>query len=107
MTSTSASPLDDRILVQVRLALAELKGCRMTLAAKAEEARDEGLTGAEIDAACAGTSFDAKAAFAVKLARASRSGDPAALDAAIAKARAAGFSQACIDAILAEPDPCA
>lgn len=54
--------LPARLRVQLELALLGDCGCATTIARLEREARSSGLTGAEIDAALAGRSFDATAA---------------------------------------------
>lgn len=54
-----------RVRAQLRLALLGDCGCRETLGNLENEARSSGLTGAEIDAALGGRSFEARTAAAV------------------------------------------
>lgn len=75
-----------RVLAQLRLALLADCGCQRTLAALDLGARQAGLTGAEIDAALAGRSFDARTDATLRYAFAIKTG--AAEQVAMAKAKA-------------------
>jgi hypothetical protein len=97
--------LDERIRIQVELALADSRCCAEARAQQECAARGAGLSGAEIDAARGGRCFDMRANAAVVLACASRSSSAppgAPLEAALAaKARRAGLSDAEIEAVQA------
>lgn len=97
--------LDERIRIQVELALADCRGCAEARAQQECLARTAGLSGAEIDAARSGRCFDMRANAAVVLACATRSSPAppaAALMAALAaQARRAGLSDAEIEAVQA------
>lgn len=60
--------LDDRIRIQVELALTSAAGCARMRATQECAARDAGLSGAEIDAARGRRCFDRRAQAAVALA---------------------------------------
>jgi hypothetical protein len=97
--------LDERIRIQVELALADCRGCAETRAWQECLARTAGLSGAEIDAARSGRCFDMRANAAVVLACAARAspalpGVPLAA-ALAAQARRAGLSNAEIEAVQA------
>jgi len=66
----SAGSLDMRTRERIALALAQQNGCQYCLSAHTAIGRKAGLDGAEIEANRAGTSHDAKAAAAVRFARA-------------------------------------
>lgn len=68
-------PLHARVTAHLKLALLGDCGCRKTLARLESEARHAGLTGAEIDAAISGRSFEARTAAAVALACAMKAGE--------------------------------
>lgn len=82
----------DRIMVQLRLALLGDCGCEKTLGRLAGEAQTHGLTGAEIDTALAGRSFEARSDAALTYACAVKSGEPAALEQAAARALRLGLT---------------
>lgn len=79
---------------RIALALAQQNACEYCLSAHTAIGRKAGLTGTEIAANRAGTSEDAKAAIAVKLARslAEQNGDVTTAE--LVEARAAGYSDA-------------
>lgn len=79
---------------RIALALAQQNACEYCLSAHTAIGRKVGLSGSEIAANRAGTSEDAKAAVAVKLARslAANNGDVATAE--LVEARAAGYSDA-------------
>lgn len=79
---------------RIALALAQQNACEYCLSAHTAIGRKAGLSGSEIAANRAGTSEDAKAAVAVKLARslAEQNGDVATAE--LVEARAAGYSDA-------------
>lgn len=78
-----------RVQAQLKLALLGDCGCRKTLANLDDEARSSGLTGAEIDAALGGRSFEARTAAAIAFACAIKAGDASALE--LARTRALRF----------------
>ncbi len=88
---SEAHILTRRMKVQIILALLSDCGCEMTLSGLRLDARRHGLTGAEIEAALAGRSFDACTGAAVALSCALRAGEADALDSARQKARAFGL----------------
>ncbi len=97
--------LEDRLRIQVEIALADSCGCAQTRARQENRARAVGLSGAEIDSARAGRCFDMRANAAVVLACALRKdstppGAPVAGPLA-AKARRAGLSLTEIAAVQA------
>lgn len=71
--------LHARVHVQLKLALLGDCGCLTSLANLEEEARSSGLTGAEIDAALSGRSFEARTAAALAFACAIKAGENGAL----------------------------
>jgi hypothetical protein len=88
-----------RIMAQLRLALLSDCGCHKTLGALADEAQSHGLTGAEIDTALAGRSFEARADAALAYACAIKSGATDAIAGAHARAARLGLSQMELDAV--------
>lgn len=86
---TMSDPFSARVLAQLQLALLADCGCERTLAALDHGARRAGLTGAEIDAALAGKSFEARTAAALAFACALKAGDHVQID--LARERAARF----------------
>lgn len=88
-----SAPLSRRMKAKLRLALLGDCGCPDTIGALAAEASAEGLTGAEIDTALAGRSFEARADAAIAYACAIRSGAPGARAAARARGLRLGLSQ--------------
>lgn len=72
--------LHARVHAQLKLALLGGCGCRRTLANLEDQARSTGLTGAEIDAALAGRSFEAQTAAALAFACAIKAGEEGAID---------------------------
>lgn len=112
----NASPLDERTRISIELALTAHSADASIHRQQDLRARALGLSGAEIDAARRGGSFDARTAIAVSLATATGQ-DPRRHREQIGRARGAGISeQACADiAALAarfgqhqpqEDDPC-
>lgn len=91
-----------RTQAQLRLALLGDCGCRTALAGLEAAARSAGLTGAEIDAALAGRSFDARTAAALAFACAIKAGETAARAQARAHALRLGISEGELSAIAAE-----
>lgn len=75
-----------RVQAQLKLALLGDCGCRKTLASLEDEARSSGLTGAEIDAARGGRSFEARTAAALSFACAIKAGDSGAIEQARTRA---------------------
>lgn len=73
----NSTPFSRRVLAQLRLALLADCGCDETLAKLDDNARMAGLTGAEIDAALDGKSFEARTAAALAFACAVKTGDHA------------------------------
>lgn len=86
--------LDPQTRERIALALAQQNSCEYCLSAHTAIGRKAGLTGDEISANRAGTSQDAKAAVAVKLANsiAEHTGDVTTAE--LLEARAAGYSDA-------------
>ena len=72
--------LHARVRAQLKLALLGDCGCPKTLTRLEREARSSGLTGAEIDAAIGGRSFEARTAAAVAFACALKAGKADLLD---------------------------
>jgi hypothetical protein len=70
-----AEGLRERIRAHLKLALLADCGCDKTLASLDLHARNAGLTGAEIDAALVGRSFEVRTAAAVSFACALKSGE--------------------------------
>ena len=64
-----------RVRAQLKLALLGDCGCGKTLASLEDQARSSGLTGAEIDAALSGRSFEARTAAALAFACAIKAGE--------------------------------
>ena len=87
-----ADTFADRVRSQLKLALLGDCGCERTLADLDREARTIGLTGAEIDAALAGRSFEARTAAAISFACAIKAGDRSRMEAAHARAMRLGVS---------------
>jgi uncharacterized peroxidase-related enzyme len=79
---------------RIALALAQQNGCEYCLSAHTAIGRKAGLSGSEIDANRAGTSEDARAAVAVKLARSLAEHNGEIATAELVEARAAGYSDA-------------
>lgn len=75
-----------RVKAQLKLALLGDCGCLKTLADLENEARSSGLTGAEIDAALGGRSFEARTAAALAYACAIKVGEDGSLEQARARA---------------------
>ena len=99
---TISRQISKRVLVQLRLALLADCGCENTLADLDFAARRVGLTGAEIDAALAGTSFGAQTAAALAFACALKTGDQGQIDIASARAMRLGFVGADLEALTSE-----
>jgi hypothetical protein len=92
-------PFHARVTAQLKLALLGDCGCDRTLARLEREARSAGLTGAEIDAARGGRSFEARTAAAVAYACALSAGNAAGIAAARARAQQFGMTEAELDAL--------
>ena len=91
----SASSLDERTRLSIELALTALSADASIQRQQDSRARALGMSGAEIDAARRGWSFDARTSIAVALAR-SVAQDPQRHREQIGRARNAGLSeQAC------------
>lgn len=86
-----AETAHERMMAQLRLALSSDCGCRDTLARMEGEARGSGLTGAEIDAAREGRSFEARTEAAIRFACAIRTGDKESISQSGARARRFGL----------------
>ncbi|VWX58347.1 hypothetical protein [Sphingorhabdus sp. 109] len=87
-----ADPGYERILSQLKLALLNDCGCEDTLSRAEEDARDVGLSGADIDAALGERSFDVRTTAVLALGCAVKNGDAAARDAARERALAVGLT---------------
>lgn len=81
-----------RVTAQLKLALLGDCGCHKTLTRLEREARQSGLTGAEIDAAISGRSFEARTAAAVAFACAMKAGDDDCLQQARTRALQIGVT---------------
>lgn len=86
--------LDAQTRERIALALAQQNACEYCLSAHTAIGRKAGLTGDEISANRAGSSQDAKAAVAVKLAHAISEHTGEVTTAELLEARAAGYSDA-------------
>lgn len=84
--------LHARVKAQLKLALLGDCGCPKTLTRLEREARSSGLTGAEIDAAIGGRSFEARTAAAVAFACGLKAGKADLLDQARARALQLGVT---------------
>lgn len=84
--------LDAKTRERIALAVAEQNACQYCVSAHAAIGRKVGLDAAEIEAARAGTSADARAAVAVAFARALAEHNGQVTAAEIAAVRAAGYS---------------
>lgn len=87
-----AEPEYERILSQLKLALLSDCACKDVLSDAEKEARDAGLSGADIDAALGKRSFDVRTAAILALGCAIRNDDPAARDSARERALALGLT---------------
>ncbi|ASK88832.1 hypothetical protein [Sphingorhabdus sp. SMR4y] len=87
-----AEPEYERILSQLKLALLSDCACKDVLSDAEKEARDAGLSGADIDAALGERSFDVRTAAILDLGCAIRNDDSAALDSAMRRALALGLT---------------
>lgn len=77
---------------QLKLALLSDCGCQTTLSDLERGARSAGLTGAAIDAALAGRSFEARTAAIIAFACAHKAGSPERIEATQARAIKLGIS---------------
>lgn len=91
--------LHARVTAQLKLALLGDCGCSRTIGRLEREARSTGLTGAEIDAALGGRSFEARTAAAVAFACALKAGDSALVAKARSRALQFGITEADLSAI--------
>lgn len=82
-----------RTMAKLRLALLADCGCLRTLGELSAQARLNGLTGAEIDTALAGRSFEARSDAALAYACAIKSGDPGLVGSARTRALRLGLSE--------------
>tara|TARA_R110001599_G_scaffold229635_1_gene428843 strand:- start:1310 stop:1636 length:327 start_codon:yes stop_codon:yes gene_type:complete len=87
-----ADPGYERILSQLKLALLNDCGCEDTLSKVEEDARDAGLSGADIDAALGERSFDVRTTAVLALGCAIKNGDAAAGECARERALALGLT---------------
>jgi uncharacterized peroxidase-related enzyme len=90
----SEGVLDAATRERIALALAQQNACEYCLSAHTAIGRKAGLSGSEIDANRAGTSQDARAAVAVKLARSLAAHNGDVTTAELLEARAAGYTDA-------------
>lgn len=88
-----------RVVAQLKLALLGDCGCRKTLASLEEEAQSSGLTGAEIDAALDGRSFEARTAAALAFACAIKAGEDESIEQARTRALRLGVTDEDLSAI--------
>lgn len=91
--------LSRRLAIQIEISQAADRESGAMTADLITRARSLGLTGAEIEAAQQGRSFDVRDAAALALARACRNGSPAEIALRRRKAVAAGLSKTGIQAI--------
>jgi hypothetical protein len=91
-----------RVRSQLKLALLGDCGCLRTLTEIEDEAKLAGLTGAEIDAALAGRSFEARTAAALAFACMVKSGQRALVDQARTRALHLGVTDCELEAVDAE-----
>ena len=85
--------LHTRVAAQLKLALLGDCGCDKTLTKLERAARFSGLTGAEIDAAIDGRSFEARTAAAIAFACALKSGEPEMIEQARTRALQFGITE--------------
>lgn len=88
-----AEPSNERILSQLRLALLSDCGCEHTLSKAEQDARDAGLSGAEIDAALVERSFDVRTSAVLAFGCALKNGDQSACERAEKQALACGLTK--------------
>lgn len=91
-----------RMRAQLKLALLSDCGCLGTLGALEKEARSSGMTGAEIDAALGGRSFEARTAAAISFACAIKMDQAEMLEHHRARANRFGITDAELEAIARE-----
>jgi uncharacterized peroxidase-related enzyme len=96
----SEGTLDPQTRERIALALAQQNSCEYCLSAHSAIGKKAGLNGAEIEANRAGTSQDAKAAVAVKLARSLAEHNGDITTAELIEARNAGYSDSDIVEII-------
>ncbi len=96
----SEGSLDAQTRERIALALAQQNACQYCLSAHTAIGRKAGLSGAEVDANRAGTSEDAKAAVAVKFAKALAEHSGEVTTEEILEVRNAGYSDADIVEII-------
>jgi hypothetical protein len=89
-----------RLRAQLNLALLGDRDCARTTARLEREARSAGLTGAEIDAAIAGRSFEATSVAAISFARALQSGDAEKIGETRCRALEVGLSDRELSAVV-------
>lgn len=92
----------DRLRPQLKLALLYDCGCHKTLSVLEREAKAAGLTGAEIDAAISGRSFDARTAAVIAFACALKAGIPETVEATRASAIKLGITSEELSAVADE-----
>lgn len=97
--------LGERMNVQLRLALLGDAACEGSLATLESEARSAGLSGAEIDAALAGRSFEVRTAALLAFAGAFRGGDQADVERKRRACARLGLPSGVLDRI-AQGGPC-
>jgi hypothetical protein len=97
-----ANQLSCRALAQLRLALLRDCGCETTLAALDMGARQAGLTGAEIDAALDGKSFEARTAATLAFACAVKDGREHEVNVARARALRLGVTAQNLETVARE-----
>ncbi|MEH6824751.1 MAG: peroxidase-related enzyme [Motiliproteus sp.] len=95
-----AGSLDPQTRERIALAVAQQNGCQYCVSAHTAIARKAGLNGAEIEANRAGSSQDAKAAAAVKFARALVEHNGEVTTAELLAVRSAGYSESDIVEII-------
>lgn len=91
--------LHQRLVSELRLALLADCGCEDTLRELKGDARATGLTGAEIDTALRGSSFEARTTAALRYACALKATDRSVIVSAREQLHAAGFSDVAISEI--------
>ena len=85
-------PVQARVAAQLKLALLGDCGCDKTVGRLEREARSSGLTGAEIDAALDGRSFEARTAAVVAYACALKAGEAESVERARPRASRIGVT---------------
>jgi len=96
----SEGSLDNLTKERIALALAEQNACQYCASAHTAIGSNAGLSGAEIEANRAGTSQDAKAAVAIKFAKALAEHNGEVTSAELLEVRAAGYSESDIVEII-------